>query len=246
MLKKIKIIIKIKILLLILITDYIQVTYNQVTFLNSCRFINGRLTRWALSIQDYRLKMTYIPGEKNACADTLSRLPGHIRTRERVEINKILLTRTPGKKIMSRLQNQQKEQSRDTHIQKSKLGNKITIRKGLACKNMKIILPKTLVKNLIWEIHELYGHIGATKCARMILKDFYVPNLVKVAKSYPKTYDSCQRNKTYTGCTFALTRSTVTTRKGELLSLNYIGPFQGTSRSRLTVQISQMGQGVRG
>ena len=37
--------------------------------------------------------------------------------------------------------------------------------------------------------------------------------------------DSCQRNKTYTGNTFANTQPTTPTKPGELLSIDWIGPY---------------------
>ena len=44
-----------------------------LTFLRTCKFVNARLTRWILSIQDYNIVMEHCPGRENIAADLLSR-----------------------------------------------------------------------------------------------------------------------------------------------------------------------------
>ena len=59
----------------------------------------------------------------------------------------------------------------------------------------------------------------------MIGEAYYTPNLLKIAKNEFRACDSCQRNKVYTQNTFANTRAITPTHRGELLSIDYIGPF---------------------
>ena len=44
-----------------------------LTFLKTCKFVNARLTRWILSIQDYDITVEHCPGRENIAADILSR-----------------------------------------------------------------------------------------------------------------------------------------------------------------------------
>ena len=44
-----------------------------LTFLKKCKFVNARLTRWILSIQDYDITVEHCPGQENISADLLSR-----------------------------------------------------------------------------------------------------------------------------------------------------------------------------
>ena len=44
-----------------------------LTFLKTCKFVNARLTRWILEIQDYNITMEHCPGKENTAADPLSR-----------------------------------------------------------------------------------------------------------------------------------------------------------------------------
>ena len=49
--------------------------HNPLKFINSMKNKNSRLTRWALALQPYNLKIRHIPGKENAVADFLSRCP---------------------------------------------------------------------------------------------------------------------------------------------------------------------------
>ncbi len=49
--------------------------HNPLTFLNSLRCANQRLTRWSLSLQSYTLDIRHIKGKDNLVADALSRAP---------------------------------------------------------------------------------------------------------------------------------------------------------------------------
>eukprot|EP00745_Piridium_sociabile_P002381 TRINITY_DN1145_c0_g1_i6.p1 TRINITY_DN1145_c0_g1~~TRINITY_DN1145_c0_g1_i6.p1 ORF type:complete len:1434 (+),score=199.20 TRINITY_DN1145_c0_g1_i6:329-4630(+) len=51
----------------------LQTDHKPLTFLNSGQFKNGRLTRWALSLQEYCFDIVSLPGRDNVFADCLSR-----------------------------------------------------------------------------------------------------------------------------------------------------------------------------
>ena len=53
----------------------IETDQKALCYLLTCRFLNSRLTRWRLAIQDYDFKIKYIEGPRNYIADTLSRIP---------------------------------------------------------------------------------------------------------------------------------------------------------------------------
>ena len=56
----------------------IETNHKAVCYLFTCRFLNSRLTRWRLAIQDYDFKINYIEGPRNYIADTLRRMPGRV------------------------------------------------------------------------------------------------------------------------------------------------------------------------
>lgn len=46
----------------------------ELTFLKTCKFVNARLTRWILPIQDYKIKIEHLPRKDNIMVDVLSRI----------------------------------------------------------------------------------------------------------------------------------------------------------------------------
>jgi hypothetical protein len=51
----------------------LQTDHRPLTYLNTSRFKNSRIMRWALSLQEYRFTVEPLPGTKNVLADLLSR-----------------------------------------------------------------------------------------------------------------------------------------------------------------------------
>ena len=52
----------------------VQTDHQAITFFKNCKMSHGRLTRWMLQLQEYRIKWEYLPGSKNIVADILSRV----------------------------------------------------------------------------------------------------------------------------------------------------------------------------
>jgi hypothetical protein len=51
----------------------LQTDHRPLVYLNTSRFKNSRIMRWALSLQEYRFKVEPLPGTQNVLADMLSR-----------------------------------------------------------------------------------------------------------------------------------------------------------------------------
>ena len=159
----------------------IETDHQALTYLLSCRFLNSRLIRWRLAIQDYCLEVTHIPGTKNQIADALSRIPLNNRDEHTDETSiAIILNRKPDIDLRKRLKNIDSEQLadkkirdiitrgdsyRDFHVRNS------TLMKGSDGKE-KIVLGDSFARKVIHEIHELYGHIGAYKGRKIFEESF--------------------------------------------------------------------------
>ena len=52
----------------------IQTDHQPLVFLNEAKYVNGRIMRWTLFLQNYRYRLEYIRGRDNVGADYLSRL----------------------------------------------------------------------------------------------------------------------------------------------------------------------------
>ena len=79
----------------------IETDHKVLCYLLTGRFLNSRLTRWRLAIQDYDFKIQYIEGPRNYIADALSRIPGKEIDNEQQNETSIamILTRKPDIKL---------------------------------------------------------------------------------------------------------------------------------------------------
>lgn len=98
----------------------------------------------------------------------------------------------------------------------------LTIKIG---ENYKICIPESTIDLLIDETHEMYAHIGARKCYKMLSENFYFPKLAKHIRKRLASCDSCQRNK-YTNKKETTEMQFITASKpNEALSLDFYGPL---------------------
>ena len=73
----------------------IRTDHKLLYFLNTCKLIHSRLTRWVLALQDYNFSWEYIKGVENKIPDTLSRvdIEGNKTGRDLKEIEIFRLSR---------------------------------------------------------------------------------------------------------------------------------------------------------
>ena len=214
-----------------------------LTFLKTCKFVNARLTRWILAIQDYSIMMEHCPGKENTAADLLSRQhPDKIWEKEKktteISINElkhkcsaqlktylsnIRQLQESDKQIVKRIQ-EVKEQGGETPRFKIQKGT--MYQKGKD--GYKIYLPKKIINTLIRECHQAYGHIGKGKTSKIIGEHFYYPRLAKITRRVLKECDSCQRNKIPTWSS-PVTQEYVQPEKPlQLVSIDFFGPLTKT------------------
>lgn len=97
----------------------IQTDHEALTFLMTCRFLSGRLTRWILCTQDYDLEVIHIPGKVNVIADALSRpFPCQACLCDAEALIAIVLARRPDKDLRKSLSNLGEERKKDIKLEK--------------------------------------------------------------------------------------------------------------------------------
>jgi hypothetical protein len=218
---------------IVLLTDH-----KALTFLRSCKLVNSRLTRWILAIQDYDLEIEFCPGKDNIVADTLSRLGNTVNIYQGKEKNKLILyplARDPKPEFIKGMKDLKTEQAKDPtliaikeQLQKEE-SHKYSIIGDVIYKKTndqwKIYLPQNLVKLIINECHELYGHAGAKKVYKILIEDFFFPRLAKLIRKETATCDSCQRNKVTNQTCYAEMRNLTPSKPSEILSIDFYGPL---------------------
>lgn len=56
-------------------TEFVlQTDHQPLVYLNKAKFLNGRIMRWAMYLQNYRINIQFIKGSDNVGADYLSRV----------------------------------------------------------------------------------------------------------------------------------------------------------------------------
>ncbi|KAL4090858.1 hypothetical protein QTP88_025623 [Uroleucon formosanum] len=97
----------------------IQTNHHALTFIKQCKLTSGRLTRWALALQEFDFTIEHIPGKENRAADTLTRYPriGENGMDNKICINKIEPTLF-SKELINLLNNISTEQIKDKRINK--------------------------------------------------------------------------------------------------------------------------------
>ena len=95
-----------------------ETEHKALCYLLTCRFLNSRLTRWRLAIQDYDFKIKYIERPRNYIADTLSRMPVKVtEAKERDDASiAMILARKPDIQLQKDIKNIHRVQRSDPRI----------------------------------------------------------------------------------------------------------------------------------
>ena len=213
--------------------------HKALSFLNTCKYLNSRLIRWSLYLQNYDLEINYIRGKDNYISDTLSRLKYTDELNVNTEIQQdqsfkilTLLAKDPSNDLKNKLKNIKNLQKEDSKL--NNINNKLEsniLRKNyeminnILHRNKKIIVPKSLIKQLVIECHEIYGHVGSLKTFKVLSESFVFSKMRATVSKILSCCDSCQHNKVYTRGSFAPLRNIVPERPNDLLSVDFIGPL---------------------
>ena len=202
----------------IVLTDH-----QALTFLFHCRLRNARLTRWTLLLQEFNLKVDYIPGSENI-VDALSRNPvGRDDKSNETSLLQCILSATSKfvqneyarqiKSFSSILETQQHDQDlkkiMDQLLASSKeklsyldhyslVGGVLFFRRYVESDQWLVCIPSHRVNELISNIHEHFGHVGPKKCI-LAIRDFcFFPRFQKQIRLVVQSCTLCQKTKTST------------------------------------------------
>ena len=193
---------------LIVHTDHQNLTYK--------KFNSDRVMRWRLYIEEYSPDLRYIPGPKNAVADTLSRL-------ERIDtpfdnskeafysaIDCFAKTKEKSKEDdfgfhpLSYAHLDAAQQT-DADIKKilRKDNSKYSIQdfhgggktRSLVCYNDKIVVPKKLHKHVVDWYHVVLCHPGINRTEESISQHLFWPKMREQITNYVQACPTCQKNK---------------------------------------------------
>lgn len=175
----------------------IKTDHKALTFATGCLLVNDRMTRWILTLQNYKITWEHIPGRTNQVPDTLSRFPIGLREgidpeiyiRLMVDINEGLSWKGWLQKIA--LAQQQ-------HVTEYK-DKEYEIRKGLVRikydQVWKIFIPNEITTEFIQQVHKFLTHFGTDKVVKWIQSYFVINNLERKVREIVTSCDVCQKTK---------------------------------------------------
>ena len=191
-------------------------------FLNG-RTDNLKLDRWSLELQGRNIQVEHIPGYRNKAADCLSRLPFVTRKRndnplkdEDISVNAIQTeddTCCPLCEVdLTDTKSLQQEDKHCIRISKLIADPKSRFResdsygydnKGIlhhinrenGREYKATVVPKVLVKTVLKEMHDHFGHFGIGKMYSLIKQYYYWPKMIKHIQRHVDSCSLCRREK---------------------------------------------------
>ena len=186
---------------------------------------NHKLDRWSLEFQGRNIKVEHIPGHKNKAADCLSRLPFVTRKRnsnplkDEVSLSIINECDKPTDICCSLceidLTNTKELQQSDKHCiriaklmadPKSRFNERDSygyddsgLLYHLNRENGKefkaAVAPKSLIKTVLLEMHDHFGHFGIGNTYLLVKRYYYWPKMIKHIQAHVDSCSLCRREK---------------------------------------------------
>lgn len=226
----------------------VRTDHKALTFLKHCRFVNDRMLRWQLFIQQFNLKIEHVKGSQNKVADILSRYPPSsegdgqktnpltIATftidgiRDTKEDLRNLARHQRGDRRTAELikikQKQHNLTSREERLSECyRLHNGILLYKNKMTTIETIEVPLRLQSKLIWHYHLELGHFGPAKVYNVMKKTFHWKGMGKHIRRMLSTCDLCQKTKRRNQTLEGEMQPIIPNQVGDLVAVDYFGPL---------------------
>lgn len=211
---------------------------------------SGRLTRWALKIQSFNLKIDYTPGRDNIIADTLSRPNDEPETTNSAELCSITVN-LPNKSAIE----MREYQLNDSNVSKiikcfEDLNNlelaNWTSRGYLMAYGLlfrynpdhdseepQLVIPSNYRSEIMKQYHDVptAGHYGSDRTYAKIAKKYYWVGMKADISEYIKNCVPCQKYKPTNLKPSGLLRTPTMAQRFEVLSIDLFGPLIPTNTS---------------
>lgn len=228
----------------------IKTDHQALKFLNRCRLLSERLTRWTLLLSQFDYEMELVRGKDNVVADVLSRYPSdgqavyeYPREQPIVAMFEVLNTCELLQTMQEIRQHQvadpvlgviwrnkeSGEPINDPNIQR--IAAQYSISNDVLCYRSKIsgdavlAVPKSLITTLIDYYHQLLGHFGATKTYQAMKTEYYWANMYSSVVERVRSCDVCQKmkhpNRTIQGPLTPI----LPDAPGDLVCVDFYGPL---------------------
>lgn len=207
--------------------------HRALSYLNTCRLLSPRITRWVMVLLEYDFNIEYVPGKNNVIADCLSRSASRLPVPED-RCFKIFMVKIPHKlkEILNEIKNLQKTDPKlRAIIENTDLNNQRFVMHGdcLYYRNTNedpylLCIPRALVEEVVTIYHEYWGHYGVYKTWDALKRDVWWQNQHRDVKRVVRACQICQKSKVSIIHSPPL-ESIVTNSPNEIHSLDLYGPL---------------------
>lgn len=234
---------------LTIVTDH-----KALQFLMSSKLNSSRLTRWVLYLQEYNFDVVYRPGKENLFCDFLSRHPvvdgkcaseadvskgilvGMAKFNLDADVRKRLkcfrefqAEDASGRRMLNRLEAKSAKPT-DGHDLKFRLVDGY-IYHADQVGELKLWVPGSLVKEIVWSYHLDTGHSGPAKCYDAIRREFWWHGMTRAIRQILRACERCQKTKFPNHYLEGKWNNVLPTKKGELVLCDFFGPLPRTRGS---------------
>lgn len=184
---------------------------------------NLKLDRWSLELQGRNIQVQHIPSYKNKAADCLSRLPFVTRKRndnplksENISLNEVkedeyiccpicevewtdTKALQQNDKHCKRIDALMKDPKSKFHERESygydDNGLLYHVNRENGKEYKATVIPKELIKTILSEMHDHFGHFGVGKTYSLIKRYYYWPKMIKHIQAHVDSCSLCRREK---------------------------------------------------
>ena len=184
--------------------------HHNLKYFTTTKELVGRQVRWAEYLSKFKFRIEHIKGKENVIADALSRRQDYAIGLEQPKTN-ILIEDKDGIRYNNKAvlaaaitvnetgfhQRMMQATQKDKTLVTALANKEATRQNGLAVWNGSILVPQTMITEIIKEHHDppLQGHQGIDRTMEKIQRQYYFPNMRKRIMEYISKCDSCNRNK---------------------------------------------------
>ena len=182
--------------------------HNPLVHLRQQKDPRGKFARWIAELEEYDYTVQYIRGKTNIKADLLSRNKNASSTQPNslfddkiyaaffsdISFKEQLLEEQQSDPVINSVKHAVENKTRILQGRFKRIQNKLRIENGVLTKSGRPVIPASLRKFVIAEVHNT-AHFGTDKCYAILKDRFFWPSMYGYVKNFISLCVHCQQTK---------------------------------------------------
>jgi hypothetical protein len=215
-----------------IVTDHAALQY-----MMSKRESTGRLTRWALYLQQFEMEIKYRPGKSHQNADALSRTPILVVMSNSFMVDDWLIAQHEDPFCQTVMTDRSKQKDRVKFSQEDEF--KILPSGLLATSRGEIVVPAKLRKEILERFHDhkLAGHQGVQKTLTIIKNKYFWPKMAQDVRIHIINCLICARRKVAGTCRAPLQPIPIAEYVWQRMAMDIVGPVPVSNKGNTNILV---------